>query len=61
MVHKATAGLEWVNESRRFASVFFTAGHRLPVLSGKVLQDTEKKHHTGASDYFGKQYDITPS
>jgi hypothetical protein len=55
MVHKATAGLEWVNGSRRFATVFFTAGHRLPMLSGKVLQDIEKKYHTVASGYFGKQ------
>jgi hypothetical protein len=39
MVHKATAELEWVNESRRFATVLFTAGQRLPALSGNVLQD----------------------
>lgn len=59
MVHKATTGLEWVNESRIFASVLFTAGQRLPALSGNVLQDIEKKCHTGASGYFGKQCDIT--
>jgi hypothetical protein len=61
MVPKATAELEWVNESRRFATEFFTAGHRLPVFSGNVLQDIKKKYHTGASGYFGKQYDMTPS
>jgi hypothetical protein len=58
--HKATAGLEWVNESPRFATVLFISGHRLSMLSGNVLQDIEKKYHTGASGYFGKQHDITP-
>jgi hypothetical protein len=60
MIHKATAGFEWINGSRRFATVFFTAGHRLPMISGNVLQDTKKKYLIGASGYSAKQYDITP-
>jgi len=59
MVHKVTAGFEWVNEGRRFVTVLFTAGQRLPTLSDNVLQDIEKKYPTGASGYFGKQCDIT--
>jgi hypothetical protein len=52
MVHKATAGLEWVSESRRFTTVFFRGGYRLPVLSGNALQELEKKYHTGPLGYF---------